>query len=45
MGNLIKIERPCILLIQETKMQGEALEEMKQIWKKRSGTTLNARGS
>jgi exonuclease III len=34
MGNLIKTERPHILLIQETKMQGsEALREMKQIWK------------
>jgi len=46
MGNLIKIERPHILLIQETKMQGsKSLPEMKQIWKARSGIALNARGA
>jgi exonuclease III len=45
MGNLNKIERPHILLIQETKMQGsEALREMKQIWKTSSGIDLNASG-
>jgi hypothetical protein len=46
MGNLIKTERPHILLIQETKMQGiEALREMKKIWKASDGTAINARGA
>jgi exonuclease III len=46
MGKLIRVEKPHILLIQETKLQGvEALREMKQIWKTSSGTTLNARGA
>jgi exonuclease III len=46
MGKLIRTEKPHILLIQETKLQGsEALREMKQIWKTSSGTTLNARGA
>jgi hypothetical protein len=44
-GNFIKTERPHILLIQETKMQGfESLREMKQIWKESNGISLNARG-
>jgi exonuclease III len=42
----IRIEKPQILLIQETKLQGdEALREMKQIWNPSSGVTLSARGT
>jgi exonuclease III len=46
MGKLIWIEKPQILLIQETKLQGDdALREMKQIWNHSSGAALHARGT
>jgi exonuclease III len=46
MGKLIRIEKPQILLIQETKIQGdEALREMKHIWNHSSGATLHVRGA
>jgi exonuclease III len=46
MRKLIRIEKPQILLIQETKLQGdEALREMKQIWNPGSGAAISARGA
>jgi hypothetical protein len=46
MGKLIKLEKPKIILIHETKMQGiEALREMQQIWKASEGVALNVRGA
>jgi len=46
MRKLIRIEKPQILLIQKTKLQGnEALREMKQIWNPSSRATLIARGA
>ena len=38
MGKLIRIEKPQILLIRETKLKGhEALQEIQQIWRKSKG--------
>jgi exonuclease III len=46
MRKLIRTEKPQILLIQETKLQGEeALREIKQIWNPSSGAALSARGA
>jgi hypothetical protein len=46
MGKLVRIEKPQILLVQETKLRElEALQELQQIWKKSNGVAISARGA
>jgi exonuclease III len=43
---LIRIEKPQILLIQETKLKGdEVLREIKQLWNPSEGVAISARGA
>ena len=44
--DLMKVEPTDILMLQETKIEGEALLEIsKNKWQKNTGTTISARGS
>jgi len=44
--DLFKIESPKILMLQETKIEGETLLEISYLkWKKKEGKTISARGS
>jgi exonuclease III len=46
MGKLVRIEKPQILLVQETKLREiESLQELQQIWKKINGVAISARGA
>jgi exonuclease III len=43
---MLKLEKPSILLIQETKMRDqETLQDMQKIWKKCEGKTISSRGA
>jgi hypothetical protein len=44
--DLLKIESAKILMLQETKIEGETLLEINNLkWKKKAGKTISARGS
>jgi hypothetical protein len=44
--DLLKIESPEILMLQETKIEGETLLEINKLkWKKNAGKAISARGS
>jgi exonuclease III len=44
--DLLKIESPEILMLQETKIEGETLLEISNLkWKKNAGKSISARGS
>jgi exonuclease III len=46
LGKLLHIERPSILLIQETKVREyEFIQEMQRIWRKSKGMAISARGA
>jgi exonuclease III len=46
LGKLIHIERPSILLIQETKVrESEVIQEMQRIWRKSKSLAISASGS
>jgi len=46
MGKLVRLEKPQILLVQETKLrEQEALQEMQQIWKKSNEMEISVRGA
>jgi hypothetical protein len=43
---LIQVEKPSILMLQETKMrEQETLKDLQKIWKNCDGNVLSARGA